>query len=109
MPKKNTADLSALLANQAGSTRNRPAPRTAAPALNTDNSDVVGSIRGRMLGSHVPEEAKAQFDMLAAELRKTKENLHAEALNDLFAKYGRAELCPVKERGRKQRATAAAG
>jgi hypothetical protein len=106
MPKKNTADLSALLANQAGSTRNRPAPRAAATARSTDNSDVVGNIRGRMLGSHVPEEAKRQFDMLAGELGKKKEALHAEALNDLFAKYGKPELCPVTERSRRQRVAA---
>jgi hypothetical protein len=97
MPKT-TADLSALIADKAGSRRQPKATR----AVPTQDNEASQSIRGRMLGSHVPEEAKAQFDMLSAELRKTKENLHAEALNDLFAKYGKAELCPIKQRGRKR-------
>lgn len=96
MPK-NTADLSSLLANKAGSTR-----RAAPPPAIHDNAPTSASNRGRMIGSHQPEDAKAQFDMLAAELRKTKENLHAEAINDLFAKYGKPELCPIKQPGRKR-------
>jgi hypothetical protein len=92
MPSK--PDLASILT--AGSTRNKP--RSA-----NGRTDAVTEGRGQLLGSHIPEEAKHQFDMLAAEQKKTKENLHAEAINDLFAKYGKPELCPIKERGRKRR------
>jgi Antitoxin-like ribbon-helix-helix len=45
------------------------------------------------------EEVKALFRLLAAERNTSIENLHAEALNDLFSKYGKPEICPIKERG----------
>jgi hypothetical protein len=57
-----------------------------------------GVIRGHLIGSHQPKEVKRQFDMLCIELDKTKENLHAEALNNLFAKYGKPEICPIRVR-----------
>ena len=77
----------------AGSTRTRkaqPTPQTAE--------------RGHLIGYHQPYEVKRQFDLLCVELGKTKENLHAEALNYLFAKYGKLEICPIRqyERGRKE-------
>jgi hypothetical protein len=107
MPK-NTADLSALLANQAGSTRNRPpSQRPAAPRTDNDVAATPASNRGRMLGHHVPEEAKRQFDLLAAELDRKKEDLHAEAINDLFAKYGKPELCPITGRRSRKKQQAA--
>jgi hypothetical protein len=96
----NKADLSALLSNKAGSTRAVKPPPQATAATLTARSDP----RGRLLGSHVPDEVKAQFRLLVAERDTTMENLHAEALNDLFAKYGKPELCPIKQRSRKQRA-----
>lgn len=98
---KNKPDLS-VLSNKAGSTRAiKPPPSPSAPASITT---VRSEPRGRLLGSHVPEEVKAQFRLLVAERDTTMENLHAEALNDLFAKYGKPELCPIKPRTRRQRA-----
>jgi Antitoxin-like ribbon-helix-helix len=96
----NKADLSALLSNKAGSTRatKQPPPPTA------QTISVRSDPRGRLLGSHVPEEVRAQFRLLVAERNTTMENLHAEALNDLFAKYGKPEICPIKPRTRRQRA-----
>jgi len=81
------AKMTDMLAKTAGSTRARKTPLTAS----TD------SARGHLLGSHQPKEVKRQFDMLCIELDKTKENLHAEALNDLFAKYGKPEICPIRD------------
>jgi hypothetical protein len=93
------SNLANLLANTAGSTRVAKKPPQIAE--NADNGSGEG--RGRLLGSHVPEEVKDQFRLLAAERKTSIENLHAEALNDLFAKYGKPEICPIKEGGRKKR------
>jgi hypothetical protein len=100
---KPAVDLS-VLAKQAGSTRSQPQPRTPPSESPPENRKTTAesSSRGRMLGSHVPPEAKLQFDVLSAEQGKTKEDLHAEAINNLFAKYGKPELCPIKGRSRRK-------
>jgi len=36
--------------------------------------------------------------MLAAERETTRQAVLAEALNDLFAKYGKPEIAPVEEK-----------
>ncbi len=41
---------------------------------------------------HMPETAKKQFDHLAIEIGKTKQALMAEAVNDLFVKYGKPPI-----------------
>lgn len=88
------AKMTDMLAQTAGSTRTR--------AARPESSPKAG--RGHLIGSHQPKEVKRQFDMLCVELDITKENLHAEALNGLFAKYGKPEICPVRdyERGRQE-------
>ena len=96
------SNLANLLADTAGSTRvaKKPPPQSV-------SADDAGAGKGRellrLLGSHVPEEVKDQFRLLAAELKISIENLHAEALNDLFAKHGKPEICPRKEDGRRKR------
>jgi hypothetical protein len=79
------AKMTDMLAQTAGSTRARKSPPATAKAG-----------RGHLIGSHQPKEVKRQFDMLCIELDKTKENLHADALNNLFAKYGKPEICPIR-------------
>jgi len=86
------AKMTDMLAQTAGSTRTKHTP-----ARLQDDS------RGQLIGSHQPVEVKRQFDILAAELGISKENLHAEALNNLFAKYGKPELCPFKKRKQKKK------
>jgi hypothetical protein len=95
------SNLADLLADTAGSTRVGKKP----PQQSIRGDAGVGESRERLrlLGSHVPEEAKDQFRLLAAERKISIENLHAEALNDLFAKHGKPELCPRKEDGRRKR------
>jgi len=39
-----------------------------------------------------PEEVRVQLKMMAAEQRQSMESLIGEALNDLFAKYGKPEI-----------------
>lgn len=40
----------------------------------------------------LPEKAKKRFDHLAVEIGKTKQSLMAEAINDLFLKYGKPPI-----------------
>ena len=44
---------------------------------------------------YFPREVKTQLRLLAAEHETTIQALLAEALNDLFAKYGKPEIAPV--------------
>jgi hypothetical protein len=45
-----------------------------------------------------PEQVRTQLKMLVVEHSDTIENKVAEALNDLFAKYGKPEIAVVKPR-----------
>lgn len=52
-----------------------------------DKSNVTG---------YFPPEVKKQLRLMSAEQDKTIQKLLAEALNDLFAKYGRPEIAPTE-------------
>lgn len=45
---------------------------------------------------YFPPEVKKQLRLLSAEEDKTIQDLLAEALNDLFAKYGKPEIVPLE-------------
>lgn len=92
------ADLAALISDVSGSTRTARSLEVGKIA-----PSAVGRIRSRLVGSHVPEEVHRQFRLIAADLGITMENAHAQALNDFFAKHGRAEICPIKESSRRKR------
>ena len=47
---------------------------------------------------YFPPAVKKQLRLLAAERETTIQTLLAEALNDLFAKYGNPEIVPVEEK-----------
>jgi hypothetical protein len=97
------ADLAAALAEQAGSTRRRPEPappppashptpeRADAPALTYRQPSRDGTAP---ITAHFPKEVRRQLKGLANELDRTMHDLIAEAFNDLFAKHGKAEICP---------------
>jgi antitoxin-like ribbon-helix-helix protein len=91
------ADLAAALAEQAGSTRRRLEPP---PPATTDADSAPQPYRqpGRdgtaPITAHFPKEVRKQLKGLAWELDRTMHDLIAEALNDLFAKHGKAEICP---------------
>ena len=46
---------------------------------------------------YFPPEVKKQLRLLSAEQDKTIQQILAEALNDVFAKYGKPELAPIKD------------
>lgn len=92
------ADLAAALAEQAGSTRRKPEPSP--PPAVPEPGPVPRPYRqpGRdgtaPITAHFPKEVRKQLKGLAVELDRTMHDLVAEALNDLFAKHNRAEICP---------------
>jgi hypothetical protein len=51
-----------------------------------------------------PLAVRNQLNILKVEAGKTIENLMAEAINDLFAKYGKPEIAVVKVKERRGRA-----
>ena len=53
----------------------------------------------KQIAAHFPEDVAWQLRALAVERKMTVQNLMAEALNDLFAKYGKPEVAP-KDRAR---------
>src|SRR5687767_15141528 len=99
------ADLATALANQAGSTRRKPEPvaQQLAPDPQPERSEAAPVYRqpGRdgtaPITAHFPKEVRKQLKGLAVELDRTMHDLVAEALNDLFAKHNKAEICPRGE------------
>jgi hypothetical protein len=53
-----------------------------------------------MVGAHFPPDVAWQFREMAVQRRTTVQDLLAEALNDIFAKYGRPEIAPRTQDGR---------
>jgi hypothetical protein len=47
---------------------------------------------------YFPPAVKKQLRMLAAERETTIQALLAEAMNDLFAKYGKPEIAPIENK-----------
>ena len=94
-------DLAAALAEQAGSTRRRPEPPPPAPAEQRTDATKPYRQPGRdgtaPITAHFPKEVRKQLKGLAVHLDRTMHDLVAEALNDLFAKHGKAEICPRGE------------
>ena len=92
----------AAIAAAAGSTRRVPS-ETPAPAP-AQESVVHSGARTRVgtkqVAAHFPADVAWQLRALAVERKTTVQNLMAEALNDLFAKYGKPEVAPI-ERDRK--------
>jgi hypothetical protein len=84
----------------------KSAPRLGATALMEPPAEVVQSPEppprlGRAGKSNVtgyfPPAVKKQLRLLSAEHDKTIQRLLGEALNDLFAKYGKPELAPLDD------------
>jgi hypothetical protein len=59
------------------------------PAPKVENEALAGARDGlKLVGAHVPPSVAKRFNMLAAKLEKTKQDLMVEALEDLFTKHG---------------------
>jgi hypothetical protein len=68
-----------------------PRPGTRKPPSRIGDVQVAG---------YYPQQVRVQLKILAAEQGRSMESMIAEALNDLFAKYGKPEIAPAAERGR---------
>ena len=82
-----------------------PAPEEAKPATRPDNPHYRPSREGmENLTGYFPPAVKHQMMELCLQRRKetarkvTIQDLMAEALNDLFAKYGKPEIAPVNRK-----------
>lgn len=90
----------AALAEAAGSTRTDHTAKPAAePAVTQDNTaDPQAATRAPSREGQKPitgffaEDVRIQLKMLAAVERRSMESMIGEALNDLFAKYGKPEI-----------------
>jgi hypothetical protein len=84
----------AELANVTGRRNKRPEPAK------------VGTRDGtRSFTVHIPLAVRQQIYILSAEQDVPIQQLFFEAMNDLFAKYGKPEICPIRnyDRHREQR------
>jgi len=94
----------AAIAAAAGSTRRAPevtaAPAVAEPTEMTGRAGPRTRVGTKQVAAHFPEDVAWQLRALAVDRKTTVQNLVAEALNDLFAKYGKPELAPVERERR---------
>jgi hypothetical protein len=92
---KQTPDLANILADAGGSRRKVQAE--AEPQLETYTQP--GRAGTKPITGHFPKQVRDELKKLAIEQDTTLQNLMAEAFNDLFAKYGKPEICPVSDKG----------
>lgn len=72
--------------------------KSPASAGNDDNPHYRPGRAGKSnVTGYFPQEVKRQLRLMSAEQDKTIQKLLAEALNDLFAKYGKPEIAPLEE------------
>jgi hypothetical protein len=76
-----------------------PAREAPIPIDHANNPNYRPSREGKAtVSGYYPREVRKQLRSMAADKETTIEDLLAEALNDLFAKYQRPEIAPRKER-----------
>jgi hypothetical protein len=102
---RKAADLRhAMLASAKASTRQTPTPvdtaaRAVPPPTYPENPHYrPGRAHKTNVTGYFPPAVKKQLRMLAAEHDTTIQALLAEAMNDLFAKYGKPEIAPIAEK-----------
>ena len=92
---KQTPDLANILADAGGSRRKVQAEAEPQPETYTQ----PGRAGTKPITGHFPKQVRDELKKLAIEQDTTLQNLMAEAFNDLFAKYGKPEICPVSDKG----------
>lgn len=99
MAQKKKPHLANALADASHSARYRQEETTEESSGKTSgsSSSVPPSRQNtRPITGHFPKEVRDQLKILAVEKDTTMHHLMAEALNDLFAKYGKPEVAPTK-------------
>jgi hypothetical protein len=89
-------DSGATVASPAPVHAPSPPPRTAPAVLERAGATQTSRLGTKAITVHFPEEVRRQLKTLAAEEGRNIEDMVAEALNLLFAKYRKAELAPRK-------------
>jgi hypothetical protein len=92
-------DLAAALSDAGGGTRRRPEPVIEAVKEQPKTAHAQSGREETVpIMGHFPEAVRNQLKILAIELgkRRTVQDLLAEAINDLFAKYDKPEIAPRK-------------
>jgi hypothetical protein len=92
---KHTPDLATVLAEAGGSRRKVQAE--AEP--HHEPYAQPGRAGTKPITGHFPKEVRSELKKLAIEQETTLQNLMAEAFNDLFAKYGKPEICQISVKG----------
>lgn len=90
------ANLTELLAETGGSARQRKAVIRQPAAANATAPQQKGRGPTSPITVHFPKQVRDQIKILAIEKDTTLHALVAEALNDLFAKYGKPEIAPAQ-------------
>lgn len=94
----------AAVAAAAGSTRGSSGlmQDSAVPAQagETAHAGARTRVGTKQIAAHFPEDVAWQLRALAVDRKTTVQNLMAEALNDLFAKYGKPEVAPMEQKRR---------
>lgn len=88
------ADLSKALVDAGGGTRRRHQPQAEAPPATAPANTQPSRVGTKPITAHFPPEVRDQLKILAVEQGSTMQKMIAEAYNDLFAKYGKPEICP---------------
>ena len=104
---KQKPNLASALAESGQSRRRQPQQTVQAPEQNTEAHQPSARAQApsregtRPITGHFPKDVRDQLKILAIERDQTVQGLLAEALNDLFAKYGKAEIAPTPKRDRR--------
>ena len=83
--------------------REKANPAAAVDSNKQVNSSPIQEVRPpsragkRQIAAYFPLPVQKQLKLMAVEKDTTVQNLLSEALNDLFAKYGRPEIAPGSE------------
>lgn len=96
---RNAMQASARPAARQAQTRLEPPTPVGSPKAYPDNPHYrPGRAQKSNVTGYFPPAVKKQLRMLAAEHDTTIQALLAEAMNDLFAKYGKPEIAPVEDK-----------
>jgi len=104
MPRNQKPNLTNALSEAGQSRRRQQEEAPASAAATVPTSSQPPSRQGtRPITAHLPKEVRDQLKILAIEQDTTVHGLLAEAINDLFAKYGKSEIAPTSTRQEPER------
>lgn len=91
-------NLATAIRNAGGGTRHPTPAMIETPPPATGGYKQASRQGTKPVTAHYPKEVSDRLKILAVEQNTTMQDLIAEALNDLFAKYGKPEIVPTSKR-----------